>query len=408
MMKKQWMILILVVSMLLSGCTVYNQTYVHIEPHEKETGADASEVVSARDYDQLIEALDHMVTYGREGGLIYISEYDQAMVEQNMRSAEVYIRQDHPVGAYSVEDITYEVGVSSGKPAISVAFDYRHSPMEIRLIRKLPNMGSVRSSVGGALLDYDPSLVVYVSEYEEMDFAQMVKDYVETFPDAVMEVPQVTTGVFGARRDRVIELTFTYQTNRDSLREMQEQVEPVFDSAALYVSGEGSDRQKLSQLFGFLMERFDYTVETSITPTYSLLRHGVGDSRAFAVVYAAMCRQAGMECMVVTGTKNGDPWSWNIVRDDGNYYHVDLLRSSHQGNFREYLDSDMDGYVWDYSAYPACRTSYVAPAQPQPSEPSDEATEEPQETAASSEPTETQEATQPSEVPAEEKTENLE
>ena len=50
----------------------------------------------------------------------------------------------------------------------------------------------------------------------------------------------------------------------------------------LYVSGEGEDFQKFSQLDGFLMERFDYKFETSITPAYSLLHHGVGDSRAFA------------------------------------------------------------------------------------------------------------------------------
>ena len=72
-------------------------------------------------------------------------------------------------------------------------------------------------------------------------------------------------------------------------------MKPVFESAVLYVSGDGAEKQKFSQLYAFLMERFDYKVETSITPAYSLLRHGVGDSRAFATVYAAMCRLAGLE-----------------------------------------------------------------------------------------------------------------
>ena len=362
-MKGKWIFLLLAAALMLSGCSAFNQTYVHIEPHEKEYSGESTEAVSARDYDQLVTALENLVTNGREGGLIYISDYDQAMVEQNMRTAESYIRKDHPIGAYSVEDITYEVGVSSGKPAISVNFQYRHSPMEIRLIRKLPNMGSVRSSIGGALMDYDSSLVVYVAEYEERDFTQTVKDYVETFPDMVMEIPQVTAGVFGTGDARVIELTFTYQTNRDSLRQMQEQVEPVFDSAVLYVSGDGSEHQKFSQLFGFLMERFDYTLETSITPAYSLLRHGVGDSRAFAVVYAAMCRQAGLESMVVTGTRNGEPWNWNIVQDGGHYYHVDLLECSRLGSYKESLDGEMSGYVWDYSAYPVCNVAYADPAE---------------------------------------------
>jgi len=123
-----------------------------------------------------------------------------------------------------------------------------------------------------------------------------------------------------------MELTFTYQTSRDALRQMQSQVKPVFDAASLYVSGDGEDRQKLSQLYAFLMERFDYKIETSITPAYSLLRHGVGDSRAFATVYAAMCRLAGLECMTVTGTHAGDPWTWNIVLDEkGGPNHVSNL-----------------------------------------------------------------------------------
>ena len=185
-------------------------------------------------------------------------------------------------------------------------------------------------------------------------FAQFVQDYAEENPQTVMEIPQVSQSSYGTGKDRVVELIFTYQTNRDSLRRMQSQVQPVFDSASLYVSGEGEDFQKFSQLFGFLMERFDYKFETSITPAYSLLRHGVGDSRAFATVYAAMCRSAGLECMTVTGTRSGEPWTWNIILDNGCYYHVDLLRSSANGQFREYTDRELGNYVWDYSAYPAC------------------------------------------------------
>ena len=167
-----------------------------------------------------------------------------------------------------------------------------------------------------------------------------------------METPQVTEAVCGSGNGRVIELVFTYQNSRDTLRRMQTQVQPVFDSAVLYVSGDDADRQKYAQLYAFLMERFDYKLETSITPAYSLLRHGVGDSRAFATVYAAMCRGAGLECLVVTGTHAGEPWTWNLVLDNGQYYHVDLLRCSESGGFQTLSNAQMEEYVWDYSMYP--------------------------------------------------------
>ena len=104
------------------------------------------------------------------------------------------------------------------------------------------------------------------------------------------------------------------------------------------------------------MERFNYKVETSITPAYSLLCHGVGDSEAFATVFAAMCRNAGLECHTVSGTRAGEAWFWNMIREGDVYYHVDLLQSKAAGQLQRWTDDQMQGYVWDYSAYPAAGT----------------------------------------------------
>ena len=138
------------------------------------------------------------------------------------------------------------------------------------------------------------------------------------------------------------------------------------------------------------MERNDYRVETSLTPSYSLLRHGVGDSKAFAVVYSAMCRRAGLDCQTVSGTRDGNPWVWNIICEDGVYYYVDLLRSEAAGTMLRLTDANMSGYVWDYSAYPETGTG-------------SRETKEPEKEKEPEQPAETEAATEPSEptVPAE-------
>jgi transglutaminase/protease-like cytokinesis protein 3 len=271
-----------------------------------------------------------------------------------MEMAIRHSKDSDPIGSYAVADIVYELGSSSGVPAVSVNISYRHNRSELQRIRRAKDTPRAEKIVAEALKSYEPGIVILVETYESRDFVQFVQDYAEQNPQTVMEIPQVRQSNYGTGRDRLLELTFTYQTSRDSLRRMQAQVQPVFDAAALYVSGEGEDYQKYSQLYAFLVERFEYKFETSITPAYSLLRHGVGDSRAFATVYAAMCRSAGLNCMTVTGTRSGEPWTWNIVQDNGCYYHVDLLRSNLNGQFRELTDSQMLSYVWDYSAYPEC------------------------------------------------------
>ena len=99
------------------------------------------------------------------------------------------------------------------------------------------------------------------------------------------------------------------------------------------------------------MERFEYKYETSITPTYSLLRYGVGDSKAIAKVYSTMCQNAKLQCQGVNGTKNGEAYSWNLIRIENTDYHVDLPACSAAGEFQYVKPEEMTGYVWDYSEF---------------------------------------------------------
>lgn len=353
-MKQKVFFLSLVLSLLLTGCGWVNRSYVSVEPHREQRQTVQADAIMASNYLELLDVLGEMIASGTEVAAIKIPEYPDDTIAYAMEKAVRHCQENDPIGSYAVADMHYELGSSGGIPAVSVSITYHHSRSEIQRIRKAISIQGAERIVAEALKNYEPGVVVLVEEYENRDFVQFVQDYGEENPQIVMEIPQVRQSNYGTGKDRVMELIFTYQTSRDALRRMQSQVQPVFDSAQLYVSGEGEDYQKFSQLYAFLMERFDYKFETSITPAYSLLRHGVGDCRAFATVYAAMCRSAGLECVTVTGTRSGEPWTWNIVLDDGCYYHVDLLRSNLSGQFQELTDSELRTYVWDYSEYPEC------------------------------------------------------
>ena len=352
-MKRVLLPLALALSLLMTGCGWLDGSYLSVTPHQQQRQSAQTEVISASNYSELIEALETIIAEGTEMAAINVADYPASALERGMAMAADHVMAYDAVAAYAVKQINCELGASVGQPAVAVTIDYHHGRAEIQRIRRVKNSQEAQKIVAEALEGFEPGIVLLVEEYEVRDYTQFVQDYAQESPQTVMETPQVTEAVYGSGGSRVVELVFTYQNSRDSLRRMQTQVQPVFDSAVLYVSGDDADRQKYAQLYAFLMERFDYKLETSITPAYSLLRHGVGDSRAFATVYAAMCRDAGLECLVVTGTHAGEPWTWNLVLDGGQYYHVDLLRCSESGGFREFPDAEMGEYVWDYSMYPA-------------------------------------------------------
>ena len=353
-MKRTLLILALILCLLLGGCGWLNGSYVSVTPHEVPRQVSHTDTITAANYKEFLSALKQLISAGTEVAAIHVDEYPEKALSLGVRRAVYNVLNNDPIGAYAVEDIQYEIGSSSGFPAVSITVTYRHNATELQRIRRAMGIAQARTITAGALESYEAGIVMLVNQYEDVDFTQFVQDYASDHPETIMEVPQVTQAIYGAGDSRVVELIFSYQTSRDSLRRMQTQVKPVFESAKLYVSGDGDDHQKFSQLYAFLMERFDYKQETSITPAYSLLRHGIGDSRAFAQVFAAMCRYADLTCMTVTGTRDGEPWTWNIVLDGEEYYHVDLLRCSDSGKYREQTDAQMQGYVWDYSDYPAC------------------------------------------------------
>lgn len=346
--------LCILICFLFSGCGFWmDGTYSSVKPYQEQVPQGGTDIIEVSDYTQLGDRLAQLTEAGAEGGVMSVSSFNAVTALHYVNSAVNDVMNSNPVAAYAVEEITFEIGTNKAEAVIAFQINYRRGRSEILQIKKTNSMDEAKTLITNALDNCDDSVVLRVKQYRELDIVQFVQNYANLRPDRVMEVPQVRASVFPEKgNDRVIELSFTYQTNRDDLRDMQTQVEAVFTSAELYVKKTAQVSDIYSRLYSFLMERNDYIVKTSITPSYSLLHHGVGDSRSFANVYAAMCRRAGLDCQVVSGTREGTAWCWNVVRFRGKYYHVDLLRCLENSEFQMLEPSAMTGYVWDYAVYP--------------------------------------------------------
>ena len=345
----------LAMCVLLGGCNAWmSGDYLSVTPHESYEELTGEMIVEVSSYPQLRSALSELVSNYTESGIVSVKSFSNATIDYYVNSAIDYVVNNTALGAYAVDKITYEIGINRGASVVAFDIEYCHSRAEIMGMQKVRNKDEMVAVITSALQENEVYLALHTENYEALDLIQLVQSHTNENPDKVMELPQVSAFIYPDRgAERIVELIFTYQTEREALRDMQERVAEVFTSAELYVKDTTQVKEIYSRLFSFLMERDDYTIETSITPAYSLLQYGVGDSRAFANVYAAMCRRADLDCSVVSGTRDGMPWCWNHVRYRGKYYHIDLLRCSENDEFVMRVDSEMTGYVWDYSAYPA-------------------------------------------------------
>lgn len=351
---KKIIIVVLLVALLMNGCSSWMDGEYHsVKPHAAEGNTLSEDVVTVGGYNELRDALVEMVESGLQKSTIYIIGFSLEEVDQYMNTAIMHVFQNSAIGAYAVEEIRFESGTSGGAAAIAVDVTYLHGRQEILKIKEARDIEATKKYIASTLRNCESSVVVKVDEYIGIDVEQFVKDYVNDNPHLCMEMPMVSSAVYPKQgRERVIEIFLTYQNSSTDLRVMQNIVSPIFAAAELYVQNSDGAAQKYEQLFAFLMERFDYKYETSITPVYSLLRYGVGDSKAIAMVYSIMCQNADLSCRVVSGTKNGEAYHWNLIRIEETDYHVDLLASSEAGEFIAMIPDEMSGYVWDYSMYP--------------------------------------------------------
>ncbi len=336
---------LLLAVLMLCGCGMIDDSYVSVTPHQAQlnqtAGGKGQEVGS---YSELRNALIALVDKGETEGLFILSQYPREAVHTDMDKAVSYVCNTYAVGAYAVQSIRYDLGTGLGSTALSVDITYRSGAESLDRIRTVRWISGANEAIHEALEECDERLVLQITGYQDTNFAEEVERYAMENPARVMEAPGVTARVYPERGDtRVVELTFHYRTSRKTLRSMREQVQPVFASAYMYVSPETDDRTKASQLHSFLMERFEYEIGMSVTPSYSLLCKGIGDSKAFAQVYAAMCRSNGIEAQCVRGMKDGQRYWWNQLYLDGTWYHVDLLGGI---QFTPLLDEEMVGYEW--------------------------------------------------------------
>jgi hypothetical protein len=73
---------------------------------------------------------------------------------------------------------------------------------------------------------------------------------------------------------------------------------------------------------------------------YGILINGLGVCQSYAEAFKLLADEAGIQSVVMTGTLDGTPHAWNMVKIDGKWYHVDTTNNDIGIPYAVYNTSD--------------------------------------------------------------------
>lgn len=120
-----------------------------------------------------------------------------------------------------------------------------------------------------------------------------------------------------------IKYTMAYHSNAEQEAKLTEAVTVAM--AKLQLNGL-SEAKKITKIHDYICNHVDYaynSTEEQIYTAYGALCTGKAVCQGYAVLFYRLCKEAGLSVRIISGTGNGGPHAWNIVRIGSKYYNVD-------------------------------------------------------------------------------------
>lgn len=364
-MKRCAAILLLICLMLsLCGCgSIFEKEYVSVTdsvaPPEGES--DNTERYSVRNMTELKKALIGMVYDGAPGGSIAFDASYSGDAAADMENACWQVRTQDSLCAYCVRDISYEMEKIVNYYESAVTIDYTSYAAELSSIIQLPYAVGLEDILSTAMEENRQRITILIgtSSYSVENMKSLALDLYRENPTLCVREPQLTVFMYsGAGRQRLYEINFHYGMAEDEVIRCKSQLKNLDVVSNL-------DAEGLDEVHGalaacrYLTENCVYS-QSAAGSCYDALILRESNSEGLALAYVEMCHQLEIECLAVYGQMSGSDHCWNIVKIDGDYYHVDVSRC-YDGDYADgfLLDDESmwNDYRWNISNYPACNGS---------------------------------------------------
>ena len=359
-MKKSVLILALLSALLLGACGgIYDAEYVYSAPYDDETqNTGGTEGEDVRSYAQLEGAITAMVIGARSGGKLRFSSYSGSVAD-DIAAVCYEIKTQTPMGAYAVEELTYELSRIVSYYTAEVFITYKRSAAEIRDVVTVNGISALQSHLSAKVAEHDRHevLKVYSSAVSDEYIRGLIHQACLDAPLICDGEPKVKVAAYPSEGvNRIYDIELSYAVDGGVFARRREEAEQLLSEICAPLAEESAGRKALDCAV-WLAEHCGGGEEDT---AYAALLGGSAGSLGFALAYKAMCDTLDLECLIVEGslgTLGTQTHFWNIVGIDGDYYHIDVSRIGDAAWEDAFLLSDdmaWGTYMWDAEKYPAC------------------------------------------------------
>ena len=158
-----------------------------------------------------------------------------------------------------------------------------------------------------------------------------------------------------------IKYTMAYHSNAEQEAKLTEAVAAAM--AKLQLNGL-SEAKKITKIHDYICNHVDYeynSKEEQIYTAYGALCTGKAVCQGYAVLFYRLCKEAGLSVRIISGTGNGGPHAWNIVRSGSKYYNVDCTWDGQDAaTYNEFLlKSEADFRDHTRESWPVAGSHYL-------------------------------------------------
>ena len=368
--RKIAFVLILAFVLSLSGCTrVFSKEHIYVTKYTDNPNGLDNEAISISDYDGLKSAVKQMIADHSTEAKFIFSGYDDDL-QSDLSQLGWQIKSEDALAGFCVDYISYYPSRIVTYYEALIHITYKRTAQEVSNIIPVAGLTGFREEISRALTGCKTKLAVqWVSRnLTEADVVDAIMEVYYSDPATCVVSPNPKVTVYNSATLRnIVEIEMLYGYTEADLQTMKAELSQSINKLVTpQPTDDASDfvREAYSSLIhvcqydpeGSIRKETPELVDALGSTAYGALTEGCADSLGMALAFSSLCRAAGVDCSVISGTHNQNEHSWNIVRIEGEYHHVDVSNYHSIGFETSCLrnDSQMqaNGYYWETMDYP--------------------------------------------------------